>query len=449
MKWVFLAAITILTLVAIALLRSDRKLVRWAAFGLGLLPFVETYLHLFAAPIAWFQWEGTVKGIAISASDALAFAVLITSPKANSPTRLRIAFGLIMLAYTVSTLASGVRIESLFFGWEIVRALLVYFALLRATAADEEVPVYLLNGLIAGLLTQAVVALSQYAGGVTQAPGWFDHQNLLGYTTHFVVYSAFAAFLAGFYTKRTMIAVLGGLIIAFTGGSRATIGLMVAGLGVTALFSIWHHRTGRKFAVVGAAFIAVALVSPALYLAVQRRSAEQLEGSNSERELMKSAASMIVSDYPLGAGPNRYVIVANLGGYSEKAGVPWNRDNRAAPVHNSYYLAAAEMGWLGLAALMTLLVAGLSAAVRLLRRAPPGLGGELAAGTAAAMMMIAIHAYYEWIFFAHSSLYFLALTLGLLAGLTARLRRRSRKVMTERNPLSQGAAKPAQATAIG
>lgn len=449
MKWVVLVCLTIGALVAAALLRTDRKFLRTAAFSLGVLPFIEVYFHLFAAPIAWFQWEGIVKGIEISASDALAFAVLVTSPKAKSPMGLRIAFGLIMLAYTVSTFASGVRIASLFFGWEIVRALVVYFALLRATAADEDVPIYLLSGLIAGLLTQSAVVLSQFAAGVQQAPGWFDHQNILGYTTHFVVYSAFAVFLGGFYKKRTMIAVLGGMIIAFTGGSRATIGLMVAGLGTTALFSLWHRRTGRKMAVIAGALISIALVSPLLYLAVQRRSVEQREGSNDERELMKSAAIMIVSDYPFGVGANRYVVVANIGGYSERAGVPWNKDNRAAPVHNSYYLVLAEMGWLGLPALISLLIAGLSTAIGVLRRAPKGLSGELAAGTAAATLMIAVHAYYEWIFFAHSSLYLLAITLGVVAGLAARLRKRAPKEMSRPRPLPKRAANPAPARVTG
>lgn len=175
---------------------------------------------------------------------------------------------------------------------------------------------------------------------------------------------------------------------------------------------------------VTAALVGIVIITPLLYSAVQRRSVEQREGSSQDRELMESAAGMIVSDHPFGVGANRYVLVANMGGYSERAGVPWNRDNRAAPVHNSYYLVTAEMGWLGLGALIGLLIAGFSVAVSTLRSALPSLTGELAAGSAAAILMVAIHGYYEWIFFIHSSLYFLALTLGLVAGLNGQVRSR-------------------------
>lgn len=447
MKWIFLAGLAVATLIVAALLKSNRNRVRLAAFGLGLLPFMEVHFHLFAAPIAWPQWQGIVKGTEISVSDALAFAVLISSAKAKSPTALRIAFAGVVLAYAISTLASGTHMESLFFGWEIVRGLLVYLALLRATAADHEVPIYVLKGLIAGLVIQAAVVISEYATGAVQAGGWFGHQNLLGFTTHFVAYSAFAAFLAGYFRKTMLLALFASIIIAFTGASRATIGLMLAGICATTFFSIWHHRTGRKMAVIGVALVAIVMVSPLLYSAVQRRSVEQREDSSQERELMKSAASMIVSDNPLGVGANRYVVVANVGGYAERAGVPWDFANRSAPVHNSYYLVTAEMGWLGLGALIGLLVAGLSVAINTLRRMPPGLSGELAAGTASAMLMVAIHSNYEWIFFIHSSLYFLALTLGVVGGLNARVRKRARVAPRQTNPPSPLERNPALGSA--
>lgn len=429
MKWLVLAALAVATVIVAGLLRSDRKLLKVAAFGLGLLPFVERHLHLFAAPIAWPAWQGFVKGTEISASDGLALAVLVASASAKSPTAFRLALALILFAYTISTSVSGVRMESLFFGWEILRGLLVYLAVLRATAMDKEVPVYVLTGLIAGLATQALVVLSEFAGGAVQAGGWFGQQNLLGFTTHFVVYPAFAVFLGGYLRKRMLFAVFAGIVIAFTGASRATIGLMIGGICATTAFSLWHHRTHRKTAIIAGALVATAIISPVLYSAVQRRSVEQREDSSQERELMKSAASMIISDNPFGVGANRYVVVANVGGYSQRAGVPWDPNNRSAPVHNSYYLVTAEMGWLGLCALIGLLLAAMGVAVSTLRREAQGIRGELAAGIAAAMLMVAVHSYYEWIFFVHEVLYFLALTLGIVAGLNTYVRGRSRATL--------------------
>ena len=63
---------------------------------------------------------------------------------------------------------------------------------------------------------------------------------------------------------------------------------------------------------------------------------------------MIRAAKMIIADHPLGVGPNQYLLVANIGGYSSRAGVAWNAANRSAPVHNSYYFITAELGFVGL-----------------------------------------------------------------------------------------------------
>ena len=121
---------------------------------------------------------------------------------------------------------------------------------------------------------------------------------------------------------------------------------------------------------VGGALLGLLVITPVLYSAIDRRTVEQREGSTEAREGMKAAARLIISDFPLGIGANRYVVVANVGGYSERAGLSWDPGSRGAPVHNSYYLVTAEMGWLGLAGLISLLVAGFWTAVRASRRLP-------------------------------------------------------------------------------
>ena len=100
---------------------------------------------------------------------------------------------------------------------------------------------------------------------------------------------------------------------------------------------------------VGGALLGLLIVTPVLYSAIDRRTVEQREGSTEAREGMKAAARLIISDFPLGIGANRYVVVANVGGYSERGGLLWDAGSRGAPVHNSYYFVTAEMGWLGLA----------------------------------------------------------------------------------------------------
>ena len=444
MKWVFLAGLLIATCALIAVLKNDRRRLPAAAFCLGLLPFIEARFHLLAAPVSWPAWLGQSKGFEVSLADGVAFAILLATRGTRSPVLLKLAMGSVASAYLVSTIATGSRTETLFVGWEIVRNLLVYFAVLRVITADQRALLALLTGMITGLSIQAVVVLSQMAGGAIQATGWLGHQNLLGFACHFCVYPALAVFLGGYYRKRTGLAVVTGVIVAFAGASRATIGLLVAGMFLTLVFSSLHRTTGRKTAMVGGALLGLLIVTPVLYSAIDRRTVEQREGSTEAREGMKAAARLIISDFPLGIGSNRYVVVANVGGYSERAGLSWDPGSRGAPVHNSYYLVTAEMGWLGLMGLVSLLVAGFWTAVRASRRLPPSFAGEIAAGTAVSFLMVAIHAYYEWIFFHHIVQTMLAACFGMAAALYTLSRRgapRSTKLRWGESPTGRLAPK--------
>src|SRR6185295_2096439 len=118
------------------------------------------------------------------------------SKPAKSPAPLKVAFGLVVLAFAVSTVASGMHMESFFTGWLMVRTVVVYLAVTRASVTNKDTPLGLLTGLITGLAIQAVVVTWEIAtSGQTQAAGWFGHQNNLGFAAHFVVYTALAGLL--------------------------------------------------------------------------------------------------------------------------------------------------------------------------------------------------------------------------------------------------------------
>jgi hypothetical protein len=424
-KWVFLAGLLITTCALIAILKNDRRRLPAAAFCLGLLPFIEAKFHLLAAPVSWPAWLGQSKGFEVSLADGVAFAILLATRKTRAPGPLKAAMAVVICAYLVSTIATGARTETLFVGWEIIRNIIVYLAVLRVIMTDERALLAIFTGMVTGLAIQAVVVISQMASGAIQASGWLGHQNLLGFACHFCVYPALAAFLGGYYPKRTGLTVLAGVIVAFAGASRATIGLLVIGMFLTLVFSIWHRTSGRKSALVGGALLGLLIIAPVLYSAIDRRTVEQREGSTEAREGMKAAARLIISDFPLGIGANRYVVVANVGGYSERVGLPWDPGSRGAPVHNSYYLMTAEMGWIGLVGLISLLSAAFWMAVRALRQLPSSFAGELAAGTAVSVLMVATHAYYEWIFFHHIVQTMLAACLGIASALYVMSRRQT------------------------
>jgi hypothetical protein len=431
-KWVFLLGLLVFTPWLTVHLKANPKHLPYAGFAMGLLPFLLSGLNLTASPIAWPHWSGPVKGLDVSLIDGVALAVLLSTRRVSTPVAIRVSFAIYGLAVLISTLTSQVWMASFFYLWQLVRTALIYMAISRACVTVKGVPLAVVSGLGAGLIFQSGVALVQYLGGDPQAGGWFGHQNLLGMASHFGIFPAVALLLAGLYPMRALAVVMAGVLVAFTGGSRATIGLFAIGLVFTWILSVWHQPSGRKSAIGFGMVVALVLAAPVLWSAVERRSDAERADSNKMRSQMINAAKMIIADYPMGVGPNRYVVVANTGGYAARAGIAWNPANREAPVHNSYYLVTAEMGWLGLLGLVTLLGSIIGVGISAMRKASRGLEAELLVGATASMIIFAVHAYFEWITMFYNIHYLVGISVGLIVGLRALSARKSERIKARR-----------------
>ena len=334
MKWIILIVLIGSLGPLTMFLRSQQKYLLHACFFMGLLVFfLDPYLNI--SPITW-RWTGAVKGFEISILDVIAFAVIFATPAVRVPVSLKIGIGIYLTAIVIGTLSATQMTPALFSVWQLMRAILVFVAVARATAVVKDAPIALISGLGVGIMIEALLAAKQYAGGNTQPGGTLGHRNILGLTSHFAVMPAFALVLAGRRTKLFFFVVLAGAVVALAGGGRATIGLYAIGLIVTIALSIRLKSTGRKNAIAGAAFLALLMAAPVMMWAIARRSEAARASSDEERSAMVRAARMIIADHPFGVGPNQYLVVANIGGYSSRAGVAWNHANRSAPVHNSY-----------------------------------------------------------------------------------------------------------------
>jgi len=445
-KWVFLLGLMVFTPWLATFLKGNPKYLPHAGFAIGILPFLLSGLNLMASPIAWPFWSGAVKGFDISLLDGIAIAVIIATRPARTPIVLKVAFSIYFFGCVVSTLAgsSGLRMASIFYDWQVVRAALLYVAVTRACVTHPKVPVAILMGMGLGLGSQAIIAMQEHLGGRLQAGAWFGHQNLLGMASHFAVFPAIALLLAGYYSKQALAIIVAGVMVGFAGGSRATIGLFAIGMVVTLILSIWRKGTGRKTAVAAGLLATLVVAMPVLYTAIERRSSRTLDESNLERQLMIKAAKMIIADYPLGIGPNRYIVVANTGGYSDRAGMAWNKANRSAPVHNTYYLVTAEMGWIGLIGLLGIYGSLLALGIGGLRSAPPGLHGEMLVGVTGTMIVLMAHSYFEWITMYFHIHYLFAISVGLLIGLrqaaAVQHKRRARAVPVPRAEFASSGA---------
>lgn len=423
MKWIVLGGLLALIPVLTVLLRSQPKFIVHACYFMGLLVFFfDPYLNI--GPVTW-DWPGVVKGIEITIVDVIALSIILATRSVRTPLGLKIGLGIYILALVLSSLMAEMKSPAIFYVWQFGRAVVVFLAVARATAAQEGAPFALIAGLGTATVIEALVAAKQYVGGDPAAGGTLGHRNILGLTSHFAVMPAFALLLAGRRDLPAMVVLVAGAVIALTGGGRATIGLFGIGVVITTILSIRHKLTGRKSMMAGLAVLLLVLSAPAMMWAVGRRSVEARISSDEERTAMTSAARMIIADHPLGVGPNHYLMVANLGGYSERAGVAWNFANRSAPVHNSYLLVWAELGIIGLIGLAVMLISTVLVGLRGMRRLVWDERSELLIGLVATLIVASAHIAFEWLVITNYVHYLLAMSMGALVGITATSRERS------------------------
>jgi O-antigen ligase len=225
------------------------------------------------------------------------------------------------------------------------------------------------------------------------------------------------------------------LLLDFLTASRATLALAGGGMAATLLFSCAKGMTGRKGAVLVLLLLVSAIVGPLAWQSMrERRGAEGVESSNSERAAFKRAAWMIIGDYPFGIGPNQYVVVANVGGYSQRAGVNWNSGSRATSVHNSYLLVWAETGLIGFVTMLFLLWSPVLSGLRMAYRYRRNPKSEVLLGFSVALLVFGVHLLFEWAWVLFIAQYMFAIYAGATVGMIAELRGEAAPAYKRRAP---------------
>jgi O-Antigen ligase len=420
MKWVNLFAWLGATLPLVPYLRSDVRLLKIVWSLVGFLPFIMASVHLYMSVVIW-NWPGYVKGVEITPLDILALALYLSLPRKHQqhPLPLRIAFGFYFVAVLLSAAPAITREPVLFYSWQLGRIFLLYAVTVRA-CANPIVPDALLTGMAAGLILEALVVLWQRFGlGMLQTPGTMDHQNMLGMLSHLVVFPFFALLLTGRAGRLPAVVFAAGVIVELMTTSRGTIGLAAIGYVFVFVLSATRGWTTRKSQILLTFVIAAAVIAPIALSAIAQRGDSEIEGSNEERVLFESAASMMLASHPLGVGANNFVSVANTEGYYLRAGVGWT--SFSATVHNLYWLTVAETGYFGLAAYVNFLLAPLIIALRCGVRHRRDIRGDLLIGLGVAILLVYMQSFKEWIFITSRMQYVFVMAIGLIAGLATQM----------------------------
>ena len=428
MKWLLLAVAIMSVAPLTAWLRGDRTnaVKIWVAMGVFL--FLIDPLHLSMALVSWATWPGFGRGFEITLIDIFGVAIYMSLPRSRNQIPFRIVAAAYLASVSISAFQANVSEASLFYVWQLIRMFFLFAVTAKASADDARIPQAILKGMAIGLCLELCVAIWQHFDvGEIQASGTFVHQNLLGMATHFVVFPLFALLLAGKRGWEPVVVPIVGVFIALLTASRATLGLGAFGYATTFAISALRKWTSRKgvFAIAGAVVL-LGLLPLAMFMLNSRFSVNPLSDDYDERAAFQSAAEAILSDHPMGVGANNYVVVANMQGYNERAGVIPTAGSLGAHVHNVYLLVAAETGYLGLVTFVLLLLQPLVVAVVWGWRARDRIVGDLLLGLGVSLLTVYVHSFYEWALVTYHLQYFVAVQSGMIVGLAQQVGYRRR-----------------------
>lgn len=411
--------ITILLLtipIFVLILRVKPSLRKWSYFGVGLLPFTIGAFNLDASFVSWGAWTGQATGFTISVLDTLALSIILTARRFTIDVSFSCLFALYISAVMISVFQSSLWMSSAFYLFQLARVFLVFLAVSTFAGSYTSIR-WLAYGLAVGAIYQCVISVEQKISGSVQAFGTMGHQNLLGLMLHFATLPLLALILAGERSKVIVVGFLAALLAVSLGASRASLGFVGVGLIIVVLLSLVRTVNIPKLQVLGVGVLAAGLVVPVAYGTLADRFGESpiTFGADGEREAFESAAREMWLDHPMGVGANQYVVTSNVEGYSERAGVTWNWSSRATKVHNMYLLAAAETGWWGLVSFSLLLSLPIVRGLGYLLKHRSDLRGDVVLGNVAAIVALALHGFYEWVFFMAHAQYLFAVSLAVIA----------------------------------
>jgi O-antigen ligase len=390
--------------------------------AIGALPFLMSAfpkyeIAIFGVP----EWPGFVKGFDVSVLDLIVVAVYINLPRTQKALPFRLSFIFYICAVLLSVLQAPNPTAAFYYVWQLLRMFLTY-AVVARLCVDLRLASAVLKGMALGLCFQACVVIWQRFGlHYISATGTFQHQNLLGVMTHFAVFPFFALLLSGKKDWQSTAVPMAGLLIYIFTASRASLGFAAVGCLFLFLLSALRRWTAKKARILLAAVLALAVLSPVAYRQLELRFSVYQLGENTEggRTALNNAAEIALYDNPLGIGANNFIVVANVQGYYERAGVGFK--NTTTSPHNAYWTTAAETGYIGLLAFLIFLLCPMLVALSCGWYNRKDKRGDLLLGLATSLIIVYVHSYFEWVFLTDLVQYAFAIEIGIIAALAQQL----------------------------
>lgn len=425
----------LLTLIAVPAAAWFGIRYRWAERLLVVAAFLSTTYLVDINFVSMEAYRGDTRGFEFGVTDWMMIALVVTMARSPRWRRERLQLLppnsvplLVYLGIALASLASAyVPLYAGFGFFKLLRAVVVYWVAFNYVRSERDLR-FLLLVLVAMVGVQFGLVLWQRATGLYRAVGSTPHPNTLAVYVNFMN-MVFLAFVLGekrrsFHTWAAWGGLTMGAVIVLATFSRGALMTMVLGFALVIALSLWDRPRSSKLAIIGmmalAALPLAVKVTPAI---IERFETAPVE-SGLSRHQANSAALAMARDHFFGVGLNNYSHVANSTAYSQY--IPLESDRGI--VHNVYLLHASELGWLGLAAFLAVIVRFLWLGAGYIAQRRDDITSSMAIGIFAGMVALWTQSLIEWLF----RQTYVTVEFFLLAGLLAALPRVARRIRADR-----------------
>ena len=233
------------------------------------------------------------------------------------------------------------------------------------------------------------------AGTVSRVGGTLGHANALAQFLEMLLPVLLSLLMARRLSSQkrllSLAAFLPGLVALLFTFSRSAWGAMLAAAFLVLVYHFRHLRFSvRQIVAIGAGGLASLAALVVFWDPIYRRLTASSSSSFTFRQYLIIIATNMIRDHPwVGIGLNNFVLI--MANY-DTIGLT---ERRVAPVHNIYYLTAAEAGIFGLLAFLWLLLGIFSEGWHVLKSDDAFLS-SLTAGILAGLVAMLVHSFLGW-----------------------------------------------------
>jgi hypothetical protein len=356
-------------------------------------------------------YRGDIRGLEFGVTDWLAITMIVAMHKAprwrkrklytRNPNEVLLV---LYLAYCTFTIATALIPQFAVFGLsKIVRAYATFWVAYNFIRSEDDLRFVIWTVVGLTFYSFVQVMLDKYVRGIYQTRGSFDHQNTLATFQNIMNFIAFSALMGDTgkvfdrWTKIYWGAVATGSFVTIATLSRGGLMTMIMGYAIITPLLFWLKQDGqkvkKKFKAIGvmclAALPALAVVLPQII----RRFNEAPEASGHARDVFNVMAKQLGDTHLFGIGLNNYSFA---GAYIEQFREQLPPVDQGGLAHHIYWLHYAELGIVGAALFILLMLGFIAVMLRFILKRKDGLERVFAIGVLAAFIIAMLIGTLEW-----------------------------------------------------